>query len=273
MPVTFMRYFYIGANLRWLMTTVEWPDAAPFHDMMKAYTKSFRDAARSNPRLASLRPLGDETEATLSFVENAAIRLPDNLYRALIARISLLSNTIFTSAYADLTDHRPVLSDLVNSIPSYDYGGVRYSTKRAYERDSRIIFSGPHDRIRSIPRAGQIREIFVHARVENGMRIAKPFFVIDEYVSLSEIHGLSDPYRQFEDLGAWLFYNRFKPEPVLIALQDIGAHFAALVYQPEDILEECIIVRSLDRVRVFHESDWISRLMHSLYRHSIDRVS
>ncbi|KAI0710497.1 hypothetical protein C8Q76DRAFT_592296, partial [Earliella scabrosa] len=40
MPLTFMRYFYIGAGLRWLMKSTKWPDARPYKRMVAAYNEA-----------------------------------------------------------------------------------------------------------------------------------------------------------------------------------------------------------------------------------------
>ncbi|KAI0762931.1 hypothetical protein C8Q74DRAFT_1214958 [Fomes fomentarius] len=263
MPLTFMRYFYIGANLRWLLATIEWPDASPYRAMTEAYQKAFQDAARSNPRLASLRPLGGDTGQDLTFNEETSITLQDDIYTRLLTRISTLSGPIFSSISSSLKDRRPALANVVNHIGSYDHGGVKFGTGKAQLRDSFIVFNLPNDNAantnatntntgRSFPRAGQIREIVLHPRTENGKPIVEPFFVVDEYVPLSAVHEASDPFRQYSDLDTQLFYNHFQPHPHVIALQDIRAHFAALVYCPEEIGQDCIVVRSLDRVSI----DW-----------------
>lgn len=57
-----------------------------------------------------------------------------------------------------------------------------------------------------------------------------------------------DPYRQFEELNTHMRYNRFLPGTHILRLEEIISHFAAYIYTPEDVEEECIVVRSLDRV-------------------------
>ncbi len=247
MPLTFMRYFYIGANLRWLLATIDWPDEAPFHAMMVAYDKVFRDAARSNPRLASLRPFGGEGMEKVTFSQDATVTLADDIYRRLLACITSHAGPIFSSLLADINDLRPALSNTVNQLHSFDHGGVQFGTGSSHKRDSFIVFETP-GYTGSYPRAGQIHEIMLHPRMQHGKEIVEPFFIVNEYVPLSVEHQTADPYRQYRDLETQLFYNRFKPEPRVIALQDIRVHFAAFVYSPEEIGQECIVVRSLDRV-------------------------
>lgn len=243
-----MRYFYIGANLRWMMATTTWPDAAPFKAMVESYNKAFRDAARSNPRLSSLRPFAPEDAPKLpAYSERAASDLPRDIYDALLARVTALVGPCFSSVF-DLSDKRPGLLDAVNYLPSFDHGGVRFGTKRNQLRNSFVTFRAPGDEDSRTPRAGQIREIVLHPRIQSGKQISQPFFIVDEYIPLSNAHIPLDPFRKYDDLDTWLFYDRFEHTPRVLALEDIQAHFAALTYMPTDIGEECIVVRSLDRV-------------------------
>ncbi|TFK92434.1 hypothetical protein K466DRAFT_480540 [Polyporus arcularius HHB13444] len=248
MPLTFMRYFYIGANLRWLMATSEWPDDPPFVAMMAAYKKSFRDAARSNPRLASFRFTPQAEPEELPFSEHNSVKLTRDVYQALLARVTVLCGPVFSSIH-DLSDRRPGLSDLANYIPSIDHGSVKFGRARSQLRNSFVLFDIPGSASdSSLPHAGQIREVFTHVRLENGKRVVQLFFVVDEYVQLSATDAQLDPYRQFEDLDMWLVYNRFKTKPHVLTLEEIRSHFASLVLTPADIGHECIAVRSLDRV-------------------------
>ncbi|KAI0655866.1 hypothetical protein C8Q70DRAFT_883543, partial [Cubamyces menziesii] len=45
-PLTFMRGFYSGVELRWLMDSTIWPEFAAYKDMLSAYGAAFRDATR-----------------------------------------------------------------------------------------------------------------------------------------------------------------------------------------------------------------------------------
>ncbi|KAI0788085.1 hypothetical protein C8Q74DRAFT_1366864 [Fomes fomentarius] len=46
MPITYMKYFYLGVNLRWLVTEIDWPDVQVFHDWVDAFKAAFKDATR-----------------------------------------------------------------------------------------------------------------------------------------------------------------------------------------------------------------------------------
>ncbi|KAI0706040.1 hypothetical protein C8T65DRAFT_577464 [Cerioporus squamosus] len=248
MPLTFMRYFYIGANLRWLIATTTWPDESAFTEMMETYNRTFRDAAQSNPRLASFRPFRTEVE-TPTFSEKEAVDLDRGIYRALLARVTALCGPVFSSIF-DLSDRRRPLSNSVNCIKSFDHGGVKYATDRASLCNSFVTFTLPLDSTLPLPfpRAGRIKDIFLHRRIQDGRTVTEPFFVVDEYIPLTEQDATLDPYRKYEDLETRLFYNRVHATPHVLSLDDIAAHFASLVYTPEDIQRECVVVRSLDRV-------------------------
>ncbi|TFK78577.1 hypothetical protein K466DRAFT_507081, partial [Polyporus arcularius HHB13444] len=250
MPLTFMRYFYIGANLRWLIATTTWPKAAAFTEMAETYNRTFRDAARSNPRLASFRAFETEVE-TAPFSEEAAVVLDQGMYQALLARVTALCGPIFSSIF-DLSDKRRALSDSINRIKSFEYGGVKYATDRASICNSFITFTLPLDSTHPLPfpRAGRIKDVFLHRRIQDGKTVVEPFFVVDEYIPLTAHDAALDPYRKYKDLETRLFYNRVHATPHVISLNDIGAHFASMVYTPGDIQRECIVVRSLDRVSI-----------------------
>ncbi|KAI0648765.1 hypothetical protein C8Q79DRAFT_905086, partial [Trametes meyenii] len=46
MPATFMKSWYMGANIRWLMRTTEWPDEPVYGDMIETFEAAFRDRVR-----------------------------------------------------------------------------------------------------------------------------------------------------------------------------------------------------------------------------------
>ncbi|KAL7284233.1 hypothetical protein ACG7TL_001515 [Trametes sanguinea] len=252
-PITFMRYFYLGTNLRWLMATTRWPTAAPFKNMVSAFNNAFRDVARGT-RLADARPLNAMSAVSegYDYNENSAVELSQEVYQALLLRIRKASRSSFTTLFAPLSDRRPRLSNRAQYVTSIKHNGLVYGTDGRHARNSYILYSTDHDVSdpsipRTFPRAGQIKNIFLHVRAEQGQQVVEPFFLVSEYKSLSEKHAAVDPYRRFADLETRLFYNKAEGSDKLITLSDIQAHFAAYVYCPEGIGEECIVVRSLDR--------------------------
>lgn len=98
--------------------------------------------------------------------------------------------------------------------------------------------------------AGRIEEIFMHRRVENKRVIVDPFLTIREYVPLSLDHQEADPFGAFPDLDTKLYYDKLGPARV-VPLRDVVSHAAVLTCTPDDIGRQCIIAKSLDRVRGF----------------------
>ncbi|CDO75087.1 hypothetical protein BN946_scf185010.g12 [Trametes cinnabarina] len=245
-PLTFMRYFYIGGSLRWLISTTEWPDAAPYNDLVESFHDTFRTATRGT-RLADFRPFGAGSDDVYAYDDKKSVSLPREMYDLLVKRIQQSSGSPFTSLFAKMADKRPRLSTEVQYIKSVDCDGVKYSRKGAHGRNSFIMFVKPEDRNLPFPRAGRIQEVFLHVREEGGRRVVQPFFSVEEYEPLAEGHIGWDPYRCFPDLNTRLFYANSRSTPVVLSLSDIQAHFAAFFYQPPEIGQECVVVRSLDR--------------------------
>ncbi|KAJ3016340.1 hypothetical protein NUW54_g823 [Trametes sanguinea] len=215
MPMTFMKYFYIGANVRWLMASTRWPDAPPFHAMVAAFENTFRNAARGT-RVADFHPngFGWQKTSTSDFQYDAkqAKTLSRDVYDALLERIRQLpGQSVAASLFAGLSDRRPRLSTEVQYIDSVDCEGVPFARKGSHGRNSFVLFTIPDDNMsdNTFPRAGRIREIFLHVRLVNEKRVVEPFFVVQEYENLSPQHVSKDPYRLFPDLQTMLFYNRF----------------------------------------------------------------
>ncbi|KAI0364513.1 hypothetical protein BV20DRAFT_1039369 [Pilatotrama ljubarskyi] len=252
MPITFMQYFYAGANLRSLMEEIEWPDATPFRAMRTAYYDAFRSATRGT-RLADFRPvLEQDGEDVLSpsarYDEKKLVELPQDIYDGLLRRITELEGPLFASTFARLEDHRPRLPLGAQHVSTFDHFGITYA-KQAFSRaNSYILFRDGSERSQDFPRAGQIQDIFLHGRMVAGKAIVEPFFVINELVPLSPEHAEVDLFRHLEDIQSRLFYNRTTSTPCILSLNDIRSHFAAFTYIPVDIGEECIVIKLLDRV-------------------------
>ncbi|KAI1786040.1 hypothetical protein LXA43DRAFT_898720 [Ganoderma leucocontextum] len=257
MPLTFIRYFYIGSGLRWLINTVVWPNSAPFKKMMSAYNEAVASVKMAGVRAADFMPFGCESQGVASnyaqdYDDTQELELPRRPYDSLLALVS--SNTLhaFSSAFEGSVQSMPILSSRVHPIRSIDRDGVTFASRKSGLRNSFVLFDDPtRSAGYSTPLAGQIVDIFLHARREGAELIVEPFFQIDEYRPLSSSHDTHDPYRRFPDIETWLCYNAFHSSPGVVRLQDIRCHFAALTYTPNDIGTECIVVRSLDRVSTF----------------------
>ncbi|EIW57899.1 uncharacterized protein TRAVEDRAFT_93475, partial [Trametes versicolor FP-101664 SS1] len=251
-PLTFIRYFYIGSGIRWLMASTKWPDHPVYRKMVVAYHKGFQDAARGT-RFATYASPGSEDnedghpDYQAVYDEKKETGLSSEIYGALLARLNLGQEpALFTSLYAKQDDGRPRLHLFANNVPNVVRDALTFASAKAATRNSFILFKDLSS-AGSVPRAGQIRQIFLHGRMENGRKIVEPFIVVDEYRSLSSSHGALDPYRVFPDLNTRLYYNKHIDQPRVLKVSDIVSHFAAFIYTPDTIGTECIVARSLER--------------------------
>ncbi|OSD02717.1 hypothetical protein PYCCODRAFT_1444830 [Trametes coccinea BRFM310] len=57
-PLTFMHTFTAGAELRWTVATMDWPDSEDFKDVLKAFRSTYGDMAQGTTVLTSVSPSG-----------------------------------------------------------------------------------------------------------------------------------------------------------------------------------------------------------------------
>ncbi|KAI0351504.1 hypothetical protein OH77DRAFT_1410980 [Trametes cingulata] len=252
MPGTFMKYFYIGSNVRWLMADTEWPEDEVYKQMVQRYNEAFRDSAKGTRRGDFDLFQEHHANGSVAYDPHKESALPRGVYDALLARINGLSGNVapkFASVFDDFAEGVPRLHTKGQYISSWDHRGVTYSTKGAQLRNSFVYFNHePSAATPVFPKAGQIVDIFLHARTEKNRHIEEPFFVIEEYSPLSAAHAEQDPFRRYPDLQTRLFYNQFQPVKSVVMAQQIRSHFAAFAYIPDDIATECVVALSLDRV-------------------------
>lgn len=232
-----MRGFYCGAELRWLMDSVQWPDHEAYQDMTNAYNTAFSDAVRGtrvSDMAASAVALDD---IAYDFKKQVGLSREqyDNLFRHM--------PTTFASFYAGPHDPRPRIAPYAQHIPNIRSRGVVFATRTHGPRDS-YVFVTSHSQLK----AGQISDILLHARLEDGKNKVSVFVVIDTFEELSQIDEVHDPFRAFPELNTRLCYNRSDSQ-LIVPLSDVVSHFAALVYTPDEIGQPCVVCHSLDRVR------------------------
>lgn len=259
MPLTFMLYFYIGANARWLMSATEWPDTPEYRGMMAKFRAAFTRLS-SGTRSTDFVPFdvamgnGSGDTALPSYDERKEVRLSRQTYDALL-ELLVSQGSSFTSYDAPTTDTRPNLHNCAQFIPSIRREYMTFASRTGGRRDSYVLFTDPlHPLQEDFPRAGQISQIFLHARLEHQQLVVEPFVLIDEYQPLTGDDVAHDPYRSFADLDTRLFYHKHAT-PRVVRLKDVRCHFAALVTRVEGVHEECIVVRSLDRVSIHSKID------------------
>ncbi|KAI0654528.1 hypothetical protein C8Q70DRAFT_925535 [Cubamyces menziesii] len=247
-PLTFMRGFYSGAELRWLMDSITWPDVEGYEDMLSAYHASFRDAARGT-RVSDILSL-DPSKAFDSSQVAYDVTKQVILERALYDHIIRYMPPSFASAYDEVADERPRLAPYAQPVDTTIKAGLTFATRSHSSKNSYVFVSHVPNTDDSRPCPGQISQILLHTRLEEGKQIVATFLVVDFFMELAGPDAAHDPFRAYPELATRVCYTRTSSS-VVVRLDDVIAHFAALVYTPPGIGEECIICRSLDRVRVF----------------------
>ncbi|KAI9064521.1 hypothetical protein FKP32DRAFT_1611124 [Trametes sanguinea] len=240
LPTIFMRSWYIGANVRWLIRTTDWPKFPEYDDMLKAFDTAFHDRVRGTRVTAILE--ASERYREFPYDGKREVRLSRRVYTELFATLSAKAATRLQSVYDPVPSSQGYLPPVGQIVPAVDRDGIRFAVQ---SRDSYVTF---RSRAGGIV-AGQVAEIFYHQRDEGGGLIVEPFLVINAYAQLSPEHSTLDPYRQFSDLNTYLVYDEFDQQAHVVGLADIVSHFAAYKYTPDGIGRDCVVVRSLDRVR------------------------
>ncbi|KAH9829722.1 uncharacterized protein C8Q71DRAFT_717903 [Rhodofomes roseus] len=253
-PLTYMRIFHAAAELRWRIASADWPKDDSIHEVLNAFKNVYQDAARGTrviDVLGALPGYGEDVSYKDIYAGLSDAKLDRVIYNTLVDVMNCAGrNTDFASFYSPIGDRRMRLSPLVRFVSKLDLSGVTYGTRDSNIRNSFICFLSKTSADRTLVRAGQISSIFLHSRndPESNARVVEPFFIVDQYVPLSQDHAANDPYRRFPLLDTQLYYDRFSEQTALIHSADIVAHFASFAYVPEEIGESCIVVRSLDRV-------------------------
>ncbi|RDX47419.1 hypothetical protein OH76DRAFT_1456796 [Lentinus brumalis] len=260
MPTTFMRYFYLGAMLRWMMDTFRWPGLPEYADMMQAFRTAFASYRKGTHAVESVfSSLGDDEgtpEDDTPTLDNTPLsrrggtekHLPNDLYNDLLTLINRTSSKRFASYYVGAIDAGDYLPPMVESVDRVEHKGVTFGTVSRGTRNSFVMFSRVIGGEQQVV-AGQISEIIMHTRrVDGDTTVTEPFLLVNQFKTLSEAHRKFDPYLKFLDVPSWLCYNVHSPERHLLRLEDIISHCATYVYTPAGIEKECIVIRSLDRV-------------------------
>ncbi|KAI1785656.1 hypothetical protein LXA43DRAFT_899280 [Ganoderma leucocontextum] len=243
MPKTFMRYFYMGGALRWLMRVTPWPKSPEFDDMLNSFEEAFSDRVRGT-RITQMLSFGQPSaDNDFEYDHRRETSLSSHVYDTLFALINSTSPCQFQSSHGTAMDGRPRLHSSGQFVDTIHHGGIRFATSDAGVRDAFILY-----RHSNTVKAGQISSIFYHQRMGPDGLVIEPFFVINPYAPLVAKDADSDPYRCFPELETKLYYNWQESRQDVVEVGAIVSHFAAFVYTPEEIGQPCIVARSLDRV-------------------------
>lgn len=255
-PLTYMRTFHAAAELRWRMSSTEWPSDKSIQDVLSAFNTVYRDAAHGTRIVDVLGATpGNGSQAVLKalYASHHDSRLDETVYNAMVRLMNSAHPASRFTAFTQSLNNCVPLSPLARFVPKVELSRFTYGTRESNIRNSFVCFRDPLSVEPSLIRAGQISQIFLHSYFDpqTNEQSLKPYFVISQYTELAEAHACRDPYRLFPLLGTRLCYNRIQASRAVVGSTDIVSHFAALVYVPEGIGETCIVVRSLDQVRFF----------------------
>ena len=239
MPLTLLRSFTIGSTLRWLMSTIQWPDAPYFRDMMARFNHAHGEA---------LGDMYSEPKEELGQRRTSPHRsvLDHTVYARLLQTINERGRLQFSSRHTPSDTLNPILDDTAQTVVKFEDNGQTFGTSTRGKRNSFILFRAPGT---DGATPGQIVDIFLHTRLEGSVRVEEPFFVVKAFSPLQRAHEPFDPYRTFPDLDTRLYYGSLaNATPHVLKRDDIISHFAAFFYVPTGIERDCVVVRSLDQV-------------------------
>lgn len=218
------------------MSSFSWPDHEHFQQMIAAFKDAFGDAIKGIPGVAPTHGLND-------YDHQKEKDLDANVHAALLSKISA----------SNITASRNLSTRAMN-LHSVGVDALRFACggRRSRRRDSFIIFSrdvtdssGELVKERS---AGQIIQIFRHSRYNGTSFKVEDFCVVKAYENLSKDHSKLDPYRKIACIDSRSYYNRLKDQVHILRPEEIISHFAAYVYTPAGLDQECMLAVSLDRV-------------------------
>lgn len=245
---TFMRYFYIRANLRWLISTIDWPALDVFQVWFEAFRTAFREATRGT-RFSDIPPFPTVTNNSFQYSGSQESLLPRPIYDQLYNFFcQVCQEKRFSSAYHNDDKKRPHLPHNGQLVKSIEHNGVKYMTSSSGARNSFVIFTDPL--MPSWRVAGQIETIFYHHRAHKGVVTTEPFISIREFTMLMDEDKQHDPFQAFPELDAAVYYNKLADNCKVIPLDGLVSHFALLKWTPTGVDAECIVAKSLDRVSI-----------------------
>ncbi|TFK65461.1 hypothetical protein BDN72DRAFT_773334 [Pluteus cervinus] len=254
MEITFLKSFCRGSNLRALLTTLKAPPGEGYEGFLGELRKTFLSSSigtvLSDVLSFSLR------SAEYASGESGRTPLDTALYDKLLVRVNLaytnIPNAFEYVRHDDMYEDKVPLLQERQTLRRIRIGGGIYNSCKTQKAlgNSFVIFRTPDN---PALRAGQIQEVFLHRRRHETREpptknlVLEPFLVVKQYKSLDLFHQFLDPYATILHLNTWLCYNKFEESHVLLT-SDIVSHFASYTYTPAAIGQECIVVRSLDRV-------------------------
>ncbi|KAI9061951.1 hypothetical protein FKP32DRAFT_1612691 [Trametes sanguinea] len=211
LPLTFMRYFYMGSKLR-SMIDIEsrsWPDLPEFRSLMQAFQTTIQDAARGSRVIEST--FSSAADAMPSDAIGKEELLDPSLYTILLECVNSRvdpSRPTYASHFDAMDDGRPILSATGVFIPNIRHDGILISERAQGAGNACVLFRRAGSNGQGYIGAGQVARIFRHTRNDStGSSKTDTFLLVKEYKPLSLAHQALDPYRRFPDIDTWLCYE------------------------------------------------------------------
>ncbi|KAJ2975142.1 hypothetical protein NUW54_g11779 [Trametes sanguinea] len=251
LPLTFMRYFYMGSKLRSMINTEahSWPDLPEFKSLLHAFRTTIQDAARGSRIIESTFFSTVDSEPSEGSGKEESLDPP--LYAILLDCVNSRvdpSRSTYASHFDAMDDNRPILSATAVFLPNIKHDGVLISESAHGVGNACVLFRRAGSNGQGYIGAGQVARIFQHTRNDStGSSKTETFLLVKEYKPLSLAHQAFDPYRRFPDIDTWLCYEETYESQLLVPLEHFVSHFASYTYTPSDVKAPCIVVRSLDR--------------------------
>ena len=184
--MTFMRYFYVGAALRKIMNTINWPDLPEYQMWFATFQRTFRELTRGTRVTDALNfnsLYSPPSNSGHHRNPQAESTLPRETYEAVLCLVNNTCNpTRFASAYtggnySDNLAYLPTKGQFVNSVT---HGGVKYTSKG---RDSFITYKLQTAK-GEIVNAAKIEGIFYHHRRDGAGAVDEAFVILRDYLRI-----------------------------------------------------------------------------------------
>lgn len=248
MEITFFNSFCRGANLKafWAGLRLDGTVGQIKTLFQRYFGTEFYGTLLSD--LEALDPSMDRDKAAMD--SGKCSTLSAQAHQQLTDRLNVddSSTTYFTGRPQRTsagTAEKSMLSPQVQYRRKFACKGATYTTVQQSQNDCMVIF---HPNLQEEACAGQIQDIFVHARRgADGSAIAEYFISVLAFRRLGEEEAKRvDPYRRYPLLNVQLYRDEFIPVPFLIKASDVISHCATCPYKS---LPEYKVVLSLNRVR------------------------
>ncbi|KAJ3500248.1 hypothetical protein NLJ89_g9883 [Agrocybe chaxingu] len=219
-------------------------------DLKAAFSRSFGKAFQGS-LLTELLSLDSENMAIAEPATwddgDDGERLDKFLFEALAAHLNEDRPPCYATAVQVDSSGSVLLNPLVQWRSFIQAKGVMFASKEFSYRNSLILFQPLPG---TTQRAGQIQKIFAHKRPKSlgGEHLTEFFYVVQEYLELSEEEAVLDPYRKFPLIDTQLYRQELSSKIYVVRARDILCHYASFPFKLDGLARDYQVVLSLNRV-------------------------